>query len=49
MTTKDFEDAKKYLEEIGKWKEVYNFRMDGYEIVAIADMYKRKEKKDGSI
>ena len=42
MDTNDFEEAKKYLQEIDKWKETYDFRLDGYEIVGIAEMYKKK-------
>ena len=46
MDTHDFEEAKKYLQEIDKWKEVYNFRLDGYEIVGMAEMYKKKAIKE---
>lgn len=46
MDTNDFEEAKKYLQEIDKWKEVYNFRLDGYEIVGMAEMYKKKAIKE---
>lgn len=46
MDTNDFEEAKRYLQEIDKWKETYDFRLDGYEIVGIAEMYKKKVIKE---
>ncbi len=46
MDTNDFEEAKKYLQEIDKWKNAYNFRLDGYEIVGLAEMYKKKAIKE---
>ena len=53
MDTSDFEKAKEYLREIGKWKDTHDFRLDGYEIVGIAEMYKKKaikeKEKNGNI
>lgn len=46
ITCKDFKEAKEYLESIGKWKEAYNFRLDGYEIVAISNHHRSKEIKE---
>ena len=47
-TTKDFEDAKEYLESIDKWEESYNVRLSGYEIIAIANTYRKERKNENS-